>query len=439
MSPSYKYELHYFSLHGLCTTIRAMMCIGGADWSQKFETFDTWPAVKATTPFGTLPVLTVYNESGEVVNKVPESLAIERFLAKKFGFAGSNDDEEIKVTVIQSLNLSMMTSFFQVLGAPAEQAGKLFEDLKATKIPTWIANCEKALARNGSNGHFVGDKITQADISTSAVMDGMLAAGVEALNEKDAPNMFAMKRKVDSHPRYLAFRKSEEFAKLSAAQEGFMKAKVPSYDFSKAHIFQSWDDWLAVKPTTLLGTLPIPIETTESGEVIEIPETIAIERHLASQLGLDGKTALEKMQVNVVISLLQCLNAFWYHKLLTLNKVDVPKYLEEFKTVQVPLWIERSEKLLKKNGSNGHFVGDKITYADIAFSAMMEFIMAVESMDVVLNEKAALNMYACKRAVDSNPSYSAHRKSDMFRQQGEAMEGFVRNLFGFDLSKSQIC
>ncbi|KAG0225522.1 hypothetical protein BGW42_004261, partial [Actinomortierella wolfii] len=79
--------------------------------------------------------------------------------------------------------------------------------------------------------------ITHADISTSAIMDLMLPAdGVDAiLNEKTAPNLFACKRKVDSHPQYQAYRKSEEFAKLSEVFQGFISKKLP-YDMSKAHI-----------------------------------------------------------------------------------------------------------------------------------------------------------------------------------------------------------
>ncbi|KAG0222658.1 hypothetical protein BGW41_005880 [Actinomortierella wolfii] len=234
---SAKYQLHYFGVHGLAMPIRALLSVGGADWSTKFETFESWANVKSTTPFGTLPVLTVTKESGETLS-IPESGAIERYLAKTFGMAGSTEAEEIQVNVVLNLN-SFLTLYFllKVLGSEGEEMKKSFETFKTTRLPNWIAASEKALKNNGSNGHYVGDKITHADISTSTIMDLLLPAdGVDAiLNEKTAPNMFACKRKVDSHPQYLAYRKSEEFAKLSEAFQGFVSKKFP-FDMSKAHI-----------------------------------------------------------------------------------------------------------------------------------------------------------------------------------------------------------
>ncbi|KAF9160579.1 hypothetical protein DFQ27_006535 [Actinomortierella ambigua] len=234
MSP--KYQIHYFGVHGVVAVSRAMLCIAGADWSQRSETFDSWPAVKASTPFGTLPIMNVTSESGEVT-VIPESMAIERYLAKKFDMVGSTEAEQIQVDVALSLNNSLSTYWIQrVMYAAPEATAKAFDELKTSKLPTWIASCEKVLAKNGSNGHFVGDKITVADISASALMDALLPAeGVDAvLNEKTAPNLFAVKRKVDGHPKYLAYRKSDEFAQMSEVQSKFVTKF--GFDMKKIHV-----------------------------------------------------------------------------------------------------------------------------------------------------------------------------------------------------------
>ncbi|KAG0254515.1 hypothetical protein DFQ27_006805 [Actinomortierella ambigua] len=203
--------------------------------------------------------------------------------------------------------------------------------------------------------------------------------------------------------------------------------------------FQSWDDWIAVKPTTPLGTLPVLTETTESGETIEVPEAAAINQYVASKFGLDGSTDIEKMRVNVVISVTYGLSSFWQHKVLQTSPEETPKYLEELKTTQVPQWIERTEKLLVKNGSNGHFVGDKITHADVVVSGILDHMLAVGGMDAVLNEKTAPNLFANKRKTDSHPRYHAFRKSDLFNEMSAGMEAFIVPKFPFDMKKSHIC
>ncbi|KAG0254516.1 hypothetical protein DFQ27_006806 [Actinomortierella ambigua] len=205
------------------------------------------------------------------------------------------------------------------------------------------------------------------------------------------------------------------------------------------HKYQSWDDWDVVKPTTPLGTLPVLIETTESGKTIVIPEAAVMERYVASKFGLDGSTDIEKMQVNMVISVTHWLSSFWQHKIFRMTPEERPKYLEEYKTIQVPEWIERAEKLLVENGSNGHFVGDKITYADLTASGMMDYLLAVKGMDAVLNEKTAPNLFANKRKTDSHPRYHAFRKSDLFDELSAGMEIIVNPKVPFDMKKSHIC
>ncbi|KAF9160580.1 hypothetical protein DFQ26_005386 [Actinomortierella ambigua] len=239
MSPSTKYQLHYFGHHGVAMTIRALLCLGGADWAPKIEIFEGWAAVKhSSSPFGTLPILNVFKESGEVL-EIPESLAIERYLAKTFGMVGSTEAEQIQVDVALSLHTSLSVFWIhRVLRAAAEVTPKGHVELKASKLPTWIANCEKVLMKNGSNGHFVGDKFTYADVYASTLMDTILAAeGVEdVLNEKTAPNLFAVKRKVDSHPTYLAFRKSDEFSEMSRLLEAYASRKHFPFDMKKSHV-----------------------------------------------------------------------------------------------------------------------------------------------------------------------------------------------------------
>ncbi|KAG0224644.1 hypothetical protein BGW42_004968 [Actinomortierella wolfii] len=232
-----KYQLHYFKSHGLSIGIRALLIVGGADWSNKFQGPEDWPQVKPTTPYGTLPLLIETTESGETIT-IPEVIAIEQYLANKFGMAGSTEMEKVRIDTAVSFQRGI-NAFWQlrVLYANPEELPKYMEEYFTNQVPKWVAANEKLLIQNGSNGHVVGNKITYGDVCISAMMDYMLSIeGIEAvLNEKTAPNMFACKRKVDSHPRYLAYRRSELFSELSAAVENYVQPGL-GMDMKKCHI-----------------------------------------------------------------------------------------------------------------------------------------------------------------------------------------------------------
>jgi len=42
------------------------------------------------------------------------------------------------------------------------------------------------------------------------------------------------------------------------------------------------------------------------------------------------------------------------------------KYLKEFITVKIPNFLQLHEKFLERNGNNGHYIGNNISYVDLA-------------------------------------------------------------------------
>ncbi|KAG0240341.1 hypothetical protein BGW41_007054 [Actinomortierella wolfii] len=165
---------------------------------------------------------------------------------------------------------------------------------------------------------------------------------------------------------------------------------------------------------------------------------MVIERYLANKFGMAGSTEMEKVRVDTAVSFYQGIGAYWQLKVLTSSLEEFPKYKEEFVINQVPKWVAVNEKLLIQNGSNGHVVGDKITYGDVCISAMMDYMLSIEGIEAVLNEKTAPNMFACKRKVDSHPRYLAFRRSELFSEMSAAVEKFVQPRLGFDMKKCHI-
>jgi len=90
-----EYKLTYFDTQGLAEPIRYIFAIAGVPYEDiRFPKDENWPRllpeVKEKLPWGTVPVL---EHDGQ---KLSQSKAITRFLARKFNMAGANALESAK-------------------------------------------------------------------------------------------------------------------------------------------------------------------------------------------------------------------------------------------------------------------------------------------------------------------------------------------------------
>ena len=83
MAPSVK--LTYFDLQGRGELTRLLLKAGKVDFEDCRLQFSEWPAMKPSTLFGGLPVLTWDGE------EIAQQMAIVRFVARKVGLAGKTD------------------------------------------------------------------------------------------------------------------------------------------------------------------------------------------------------------------------------------------------------------------------------------------------------------------------------------------------------------
>ncbi|KAF9113451.1 hypothetical protein BGX27_001565 [Mortierella sp. AM989] len=233
-----KFTVHYFNFHGLGVCPRALLCIGEALWDNKIQTMADWPQTKETIPLGTLPVLLETNLSTGEAIAIPESGAIERYLAGKFGLLGDNVREQTLNDIFYAQAVMLNTKFVEkTVWTFEEVRQKALDQFLETTLPNWIKVCEKQLAENGNTGHFVGNKFTLADIKTAVIMDTFLALESEkVLNPTFCPRLWKLKETVDSHPTYATWRKSEEYKSIDKETQAGMPP-IMNLDFSKAHIF----------------------------------------------------------------------------------------------------------------------------------------------------------------------------------------------------------
>ncbi|KAF9286489.1 Glutathione S-transferase S1 [Mortierella alpina] len=211
------YKIEYFEVSGAGGVARDILAFGEADWEDLMVT--NWPAeVKA--PFGVFPVLHIKTASGQEV-QLAETLVIEQYLAKKFGLLGDNEWEEQQIKMFHSSSLYLRERLFtRVTWNYKEVMDKALELFLSQQLPLWIETHTKHLKDNGSNGHYVGNKISLADLLTANCIDHFaIQFGGPKIVEmiKKSPEIWKVKEKVDAEPRLQAWRQSEGYKKHISA------------------------------------------------------------------------------------------------------------------------------------------------------------------------------------------------------------------------------
>ncbi|KAF9336593.1 hypothetical protein BG006_008054 [Podila minutissima] len=213
------FEVSYFGIHGLAHVVRTTLAVSGA----KFTSYvpEDWASEKPKKPFGVMPTLKETSVDGKVV-EIAEGDAIARYLARKFGYMGTNAFEETVINQFVSSTNSVANSIFLKYfsakdpEAKAEVKSKLLTDT----IQPWMRNHEQHLADNGSNGHYLGSTLSLADIVTAvqiSMINGLF--GADTITEEKNPALVKVQTSVLSTPSYIAWTQTDSFKTLAAANK----------------------------------------------------------------------------------------------------------------------------------------------------------------------------------------------------------------------------
>lgn len=210
------FNVTYFGIHGLGGVTRTLLAISG----QKFTTTnpEDWATEKPKAPFGQMPLLTETSADGKTTIQIAESDAIERYLSKKFGLLGSDAFEEILVNTfvsnIQALQSMILIKYMTVKDPEIKAASK--EALITNNIAPWVKNHEQHLAANGSNGHYVGNKVTLADVKATFLISLIqCVTGEELVSKSKTPAIWAVREELDKIENVAAWKKTEMYKELS--------------------------------------------------------------------------------------------------------------------------------------------------------------------------------------------------------------------------------
>lgn len=155
------YKLTYFDGLGLAELIRLIFVQAEVSFKDVRIDDKDWDTIKPTVTYGVLPTLETEGQT------FFQSIAIARYLARKFGLAGKTELEHLKVDIV----IDTFEDAYKPISAyyRFEDGDKRKEELKNTyaneTLPRFLGTLEKLLKSN-KNGdeYFVGDSLTWADL-----------------------------------------------------------------------------------------------------------------------------------------------------------------------------------------------------------------------------------------------------------------------------------
>ncbi|CAI2330534.1 unnamed protein product [Caenorhabditis sp. 36 PRJEB53466] len=208
--PSYK--LTYFDVRAYAEPARQLFHLAGVPFEDVRLTHGdgSWEKIKDSTPFGQIPVLTVDGF------QIPQSAAIIRYLAKKFGYAGKTPEEQAWADAIVDQFKDFITAFRQVIiatrtGKTPEEIAKISEEVAIPARDTYFKILNGILEKSKS-GWLVGDGLTFADLVVADNLTTLEKNGF--FKPEEQPKLAALREKVNSQPglkQWIATRPDTQF------------------------------------------------------------------------------------------------------------------------------------------------------------------------------------------------------------------------------------
>ncbi|PIC25231.1 hypothetical protein B9Z55_018244 [Caenorhabditis nigoni] len=200
------YKLTYFNARGYAEPARLLFHLAGVPFEDFRMTHGdgTWEKIKDSTPFGQVPVLSVDG------TEIPQSMAIIRYLANQFGYAGKTPEEKAWVDAIVDQYKDFMSAFMQFVlaqhnGKPTEEVERLKTEVYAPAKETYIKILNGLLEKSKS-GFLVGESLTFADLVVAENLFGLEKN--EHFVAAEHPKLLALKENVYGIPAIKEYIKS---------------------------------------------------------------------------------------------------------------------------------------------------------------------------------------------------------------------------------------
>lgn len=162
------YKLSYFNGKGLAEQTRLLFAATGTAFEDHRVTYATHPdgtrntpefdALKPVLPMGQLPVLYVTKDGA--TSALPQSKAIERYLARELGLFGASAEQGAVIDAVAEVVVDIKSKFN---AAKADEAKKAAFFGAGGDLQTLLSYIERTSSAH-SAGFTIGDKLSLADL-----------------------------------------------------------------------------------------------------------------------------------------------------------------------------------------------------------------------------------------------------------------------------------
>ena len=142
--------------------------------------------------------------------KIPQSLSIARFLARRFNLVGNNELENVKSDAVVDTITVLQNNFYQKVFMAKED--EVVRKFLSEDAQIHLSKIEKIIIMYGSDEYSVGNALTWADLSLFDVTSLILNLDPHAIER--FPRIQAVRKTVESHSKiaeYLKNRPNTQF------------------------------------------------------------------------------------------------------------------------------------------------------------------------------------------------------------------------------------
>ena len=195
------YKLYYFNGRGRGEICRLILAAAGQQFEDIRYELNDWPSHKGDMPLGQMPVLE-YNGT-----KLPQSITIARFLAKKFQLAGKDDFDQAKIDAVADTISDLITKQTPVRREKDEnKKQELMKNFMSEELPKFLENLETLRKMYGNGGpFFVSNQLTWADLFFHDIGFNLLQANETCLDKH--PWLKQNRAEVEKQPRIAEYLK----------------------------------------------------------------------------------------------------------------------------------------------------------------------------------------------------------------------------------------
>jgi len=198
------YELIYFNVRGRAQALRYICADNGIKLKEQQTPFADWPALKPKTTFGQLPELV----DGKF--KLAQSNAILRYVARKHGLYGKNDEERALIDMVNDTQEEIRLTYIKMI---YQEYDTQKDNYIATVLPGKLELLEKYLKTNhGGAGFFVGSNITWVDYTLFDLLDNFIVLSPSSLDK--FPLLKGFHGRIAARDHIKKFRETPEFKNM---------------------------------------------------------------------------------------------------------------------------------------------------------------------------------------------------------------------------------